>query len=395
MHCSDCGPVAVPHWVERWSVRMDVLIDRLAKPFDLILRGAKPVLAPFRLGRMAPPLVRCLRAARLGTIVVKPDEKTNWRARVLWEEAERRGIVMKEFRPFGLAREFFFATYKDDTIAFDGLPRPRAAHNASLNWMDDKGIIIKRFSEAGIPVPRGKTCTTYARAEETFVSIGGPIVVKPNLGSRSRHTYLHITDIATLRRAFLKAKELSPWVVIEEELPGSVFRVTLVGRKIAGIMRREPPSVTGDGRRTVRELVREENKNPLRRGPIFHMVELGEESRAMLKEQNLSLASVPPKGAAVVLHPKVSRACGASTTEIVNAHPENKKLFVKIAEVLNDPLVGVDLMMEDMARPWHNQKCGVIECNSLPFIDLHHYPFRGPARNVAAAVWDLIFPAEI
>ena len=392
MYCPDCGPVTVPHWVERWSARIDATVDIVAKPFDLLVRGTKPLIAPLRLGRMAPPLARCLAALRLGTIVSKPDEKTNLRAQVLWEEAERRDIAMREFRPFGLSRELFFATYKGDTIAFDGLPRPRTAHNASLNWMDDKGTILKRFAKAGIPVPRGGTCTTAAQAEKIFAEVAGPVVVKPNLGSRSRHTYVGVADLAALRNAFAKAKELSPWVVVEEELPGFVFRVTLVGMKIAGIMRREPPSVTGDGRRTVRELAEEENKNPLRHGPIFHTIALEEDARAILKEQNLSLDAIPRKSAVVVLHPKVSRAYGASTTEITDIHPDNEKLFVKIGEVLDDPLVGVDFMMKDIAQSWHAQKCGIIECNSLPFIDLHHYPLKGPARNVAGKVWNLVFP---
>jgi cyanophycin synthetase len=308
---------------------------------------------------------------------------------VLWEEAARRGIVMREFRPFGLARDIFFASYGGDTRVFDGLPRPRLAHEAALKWMDDKGIILKKFRKAGIPMPRGESCRTFAQAKWAFASVGGPVVVKPNLGSRSRHTYTHITDAAALRRAFYKAKELSPVVVVEEELPGFVFRVTLVGGKIAGIMRREPPHIIGDGKHTVGALIEEENKNPKRHGPIFHTLQVDE---AMLAAQKLSLGSIPKKGAMVILHPKVSRSFGASTTEMTDVHPDNEMLFLKIAKTLDDPLVGVDFMMPDMSRSWREQACGVIECNSLPFIDLHHYPLEGPARNVAGMVWDLVFP---
>ena len=74
-----------------------------------------------------------------------------------------------------------------------------------------------------------------------------------------------------------------------------------------------------------------------------------------------------------------------------DVHPDNLKLFLKIAATLDDPLVGVDFMMEDMARSWRTTRCGVIECNSLPFIDLHHFPYAGRARNVAGMVWDLAF----
>src|SRR3989344_2145258 len=167
-YCPDCGPASVPHWVERSSVRMDEVLGYLTKPMELIWRGVKPLVAKMRVGRIAPTLARSAAAIGLGTIAAKPDEKNNWRARVLWEEAERRGIDMREFRPFGLSRELFFATYRKgpthDTIGFDGLPRPRTARENSLSWMDDKGIIIERFQNAGIPMPKGKTCSTAKQA---------------------------------------------------------------------------------------------------------------------------------------------------------------------------------------------------------------------------------------
>lgn len=395
-YCPDCGPAGVSHFIERWSVRMNDVMGVLEAPPALIWRGIKPALAALRPGRIAPGAARLFAGLGMGEIVTRADDKVNWRTRVLWEEAERRGIVMREFRPFGLPREIFYATYGADTRGFDGLPRPRAAHESSLDWMDDKGVIIKKFSATGVPVPRGGSARTVRAAERLFAEIvkdpaHDAAIVKPAIGSRSRHTYIHITDIDTLRAAFRKARELSPRVVIEEELSGFVFRITLVGGKVIGVMRREPPHVIGDGTRTVHQLIADENTNPLRHGPIFHELPLGEETIAILKEQSLSLESVPAEGRMVIIHPKVSRSYGASTTEITDTHPDNIALFEKIAQVLDDPLVGVDFMIDDMARSWKEQKCGVIECNSLPFIDLHHFPLKGPAKNAAGAVWDLIF----
>lgn len=396
-YCPDCGPAGVSHFIERWSFRLDGALGYLQKPPELIWRGIKPYVAMLRLGRLSPNVARAATAIGLGTIVRKPDDKNNLRAQVIWEEAERRGIAMREFRPFGLSREIFFATYGDDTVAFDGLPRPRNARENALNWMDNKGIILKKFRAENIPVPRGKSCSNMREAEEVFRSIvkgaDDAVIVKPTIGSRSRHTYVDIKDIATLHHAFKKAKELCPRVVVEEELSGFVFRITLIGGKIAGIMRREAPHIMGDGEHTVHELIIEENNNPLRHGPIFHELPLNEDTVAILKEQDLALDSIPEKDRMVLIHTKVSRAYGASTTEMTDIHPDNEKLFLKIAKVLDDPLVGVDFMIEDMSRSWKEQKCGIIECNSLPFIDLHHYPLKGTAKNAAGTLWDLIFTA--
>ncbi len=394
-YCPDCGPAGVSHFVERWSYRADSILNYVQKPPEMIWRGIKPYMAILRLGRLAPPSARLLAAIGLGQIVTRPDEKNNLRALVIWEEAERRGITMREFRPFGLSREIFYATYGDDTRAFDGLPRPRAARENALNWMDNKGIILKKFRSEHIPVPRGQSCTTLREVETVFHEIvknpADAVIIKPTIGSRSRHTYVGIKDIETLRRAFKKAKELCPSVVVEEELSGFVFRVSLIGGKIAGVMRREPPHVIGDGEHTIHELILKENTNPLRQGPIFHELPLGKETIEVLKEQKLSLDSVPKKDQIIIVHPKVSREYGASTTEMTDIHPDNEKLFLKIAKVLDDPLVGIDFMIEDMSLSWKTQKCGIIECNSLPFIDLHHYPLKGPTRNPAGDLWDLIF----
>ena len=394
-YCADCGPATVSHAIERQSQLIDEIIHYLSWPLDLIWRGVKPAVDLLKPGRMAPPSFRFLAALGLGKLVAHPDDKLNWRARVLWEEAERRGIEMREFRPFGLPRDIYYATRTEngvaDTRLFDGLPRPRGAHAAALNWMDDKGVILKKFGRAGIPMPRGGSVKTVAEAERTFRAIGGPAIVKPAVGSRSRHTYVHITDVDALRHAFFKAKELGPRVVVEEELPGYVFRITLVDGKIGGVMRREPPHVIGDGKSTVRELIQKENLNPLRHGPIFHELPMDDEVVATLKAQGLKLDSAPKKDAAIMVHPKVSRSFGASTTEMETIHPDNRELFLKAAQVLDDPIVGVDFMIEDMGRSWREQKCGIIECNSLPFIDLHNFPLKGPTRNVAGLVWDIAF----
>lgn len=397
-YCPECGPATIPHGVERFKVRVEMILNYLTKPPEAIWRAIKPAISALRPGRMAPFCARAAAALGLARIMDAPDDKVNLRTRVVWEEATRRGIVMKEFRPFGLPRELFWAVYGNDTRAFDGMPRPRSAHETSINWMDNKGTILEKFRSAGVPVPRGKACTSPEQAEAVFHEIVGmgmgadmtaAVIVKPNIGSRSRHTYVNIKTVEALREAFVKAKQLSPWVVIEEEIPGFVFRITLVGGKPAGVMRREPPHVMGDGKHTVQQLMDAENKNPLRQGPIFHMLEL---DPAMLATQKLSLDAVPEKHRMVILHPKVSRSFGASTTEITDVHPDNLKLFSKMAEVLDDPLVGIDFIASDLGRSWREQPCGIIECNSLPFIDLHHYPLQGPAKNVAGSVWDLVFP---
>jgi cyanophycin synthetase len=182
--------------------------------------------------------------------------------------------------------------------------------------------------------------------------------------------------------------------MVEKELMGPVYRATLVGRRLAAVLRRDPPHVVGDGQHTVRELAAEENKNPLRRGPVFANINVDSlESARELAWQRKTLDSVPAKGEAAFFHFKVNWGVGGTSRDATDeTHPGNVKLFEAIGEYLGDDIAGLDFMIPDIKKSWREQKCGIIECNSLPLIGNHHFPYTGKVVNVAAKVWDMIFP---
>jgi cyanophycin synthetase len=145
----------------------------------------------------------------------------------------------------------------------------------------------------------------------------------------------------------------------------------------------------------VRELVAAENKNPLRRGPIFAEIQVDSAAaRRELIYQNLVPESIPGPGEKVCLHFKVNWGVGGTSRDATEeAHPENIKLFEDIGIYLGEDIVGLDFIIQDIGRPWQAQtRCGIIECNSLPHIGNHHFPYTGPIRNVAGAVLEMVFP---
>jgi len=277
------------------------------------------------------------------------------------------------------------------------LPRPGLKESPALKWMDNKGIMKEKFKKEGLPVAEGAVAWNKSQALSIFSHLQKPknsVITKPNLGSRSRHTMIHINTKEDLIIGFEKAKKLSPLVVIEEELRGYLFRGTLIGGKLRGVVKRDQPEVVGDGIHTLRELMEEENKRLERKGPIFHKIIIDKETEIELKRENITMDDIPTKDRIVTFSQKTSRGCGGTTTEVTEiTHPENVKMLEHVASFLNDPLVGVDFIMEDITKSWkEEQHCGIIECNSLPFIDLHHYPLFGKRKNIAGFLWDLVMP---
>ncbi len=392
-HCKDCEPAQESHFVAYTSVVLGWVDAPFFGLMEKIFQNAAD-----RIGdALAMPFFNLMVALRLGYWKHKPDEKDSWRTRCFWEEAERRGIKMKEFY-LGPISDAFVAEYGEGhskkQIIFDGLPRPGLGESKSLKWMDNKGIMKRKFKKEGIPVAEGGTAFTKWQARKIFSRIEKPVITKPNLGSRSRHTMIHLNSPEDLMIGFKKAKKLSPIVVIEEELRGYLFRGTLIDGKLRGVVRRDQPEVKGDGKSTLRELWEKENERPERKGPLFHKIPIDKEANEELARQGVNMDSVIEKGRVITFSQKTSRGCGGTTTEVTGIiHPENREMLEHVGRFLDDPLIGVDFIIEDITKSWkEEQHSGVIECNSLPFIDLHHYPLFGRADNVAGALWDLVLP---
>lgn len=386
-YCIDCGGAQVNHRMVYLSLWLSEMVEPWTKWMDNIIPERK-------LEWIGPILIKVLCMLHLGNVTTSPNEKDSLRAKVLWDEAIKRGIEMKEFHLFGIGNDVFISRFKGKMRFFDVLPRTKDYNPAGLEWMDNKNEMKKHFIKAGIKVAPGGIASSKNQALKIFRSIDKPVIAKPNQGSRSRHTTTHIQTEEGLINAYKKAHMLSPWVMIEEELSGYVHRGTVIGGKLIAVLRREPAYVIGDGIHNIKDLIDIENKNPLRDNKIFHQLKLDDEAIKELTHWNRTPDMIPKDKEIVTLGQKTSRAVGGGITDMTDVvHPDNKAMLEKIGEVLNDPLIGVDFIMDDVSVSWKDQpKSGVIECNSAPFIDLHHFPLVGRPHNVAAALWDIIYP---
>jgi cyanophycin synthetase len=393
--CPDCGPATVNHFVAKTSIILGFLIRVITAPLGKLEDVVVDFVFP-KFEWVTPLFFKFLSIFSLVKITDKLGEDNIERTKCLWNAAEKRGIKMTQYRILNRPTILFTAEYDGQKITFEGLPRPINDSRAALDWMDNKAIMKKKFLAGGIPVAKGGVAMTTKGALRLFRNLNHPVIAKPNLGSRSRHTTTHINTEEEMTTAFKKAVQLSPWVVVEEELTGFVHRITLIGGKLVGALRREPPFVTGDGIHSIKELVETENKNPKRHSGIFHEIAIDADADAELLRQKLTWDSVPEKERFVTLNQKVGRGQGGSNTEMLPfVHPENIKLFEKLAKVLNNSLVGVDFIMQDVRKPWTEQKlCGAIECNSLPFLDLHHMPLYGEALDPSSRLWEVVFPGS-
>ena len=392
--CVDCGPHAVFHRAEYIGTLFWLMNRVCTGPCDTLWKGLGRLVGPSRFESVYPTILRGMERVGIGAFCRDPHPHECSRARAIREEAERRKIDFREFRVRGRDSNHFFATWEGETITFEAVPRPKGS--PIMDWMDEKDMMRNAFSKAHIPIARGGVCYRWKTALEIFHRLEKPFIIKPHAGSRSRHTTIHIETEEELHTAFDKAKRLSPWIILEEELNGHLYRGTVIGGKAIAVLRRDAPRVIGNGTDTIRNLIIQENTLPFRHAGIFETIPIDDDAEREIQRQGFTWDSIPNAGQVVTTNPKFGRGQGSLNEEVTEqTHPDNLQLLEDAARVINDPLIGMDLIMNDISCSWKEQRrCGIIECNSAPFLDIHQFPYKGQPRNTAGALWDIVFPGS-
>lgn len=382
MACSDFPTAHVPTFV---TSTLDAWMnDGVAK----IPVFAAVMSRIYRLADLLEPLL--LRTAYVSCgmkVLTDPAGARTNRTLVLWEEAIRRGIRMEQIAIFGRPSDYYRAHLKDQWIYFEGLPIPRKRGRSPYLWADDK-YHFKRFLQSQkIPCADALVTSGLKKARVSFEAMQKPIVVKPRLGSRGRHTTTYVSEVDAFERAFHSAQQLCRYVLFEQHLAGDLCRATVVNGRIVGFLKKVQPRVVGDGRRTVRELIKEQNDHKPDR---VSDIKMHDENREFIGLQGYTWNSILEEGKVLEISRHSGRQVGGKTREMPQEiHPKLRGYIEQVAQSLDAPLLGFDLIIPDPEIDPDTQKWGILEANTLPFIDLHYNPLYGKTSNVAGALWDL------
>jgi len=260
----------------------------------------------------------------------------------------------------------------------------------------DKDLTKRLLAAAGVPVPRGRPVHDLEDGWAAACALGLPVVVKPQDGNQGKGVTVNIASREHFEDAYRAADAIGT-VMVEQFLPGHDFRLLVVGDRLVAAARRDPPSVVGDGTRTVRELVDAVNADP-RRGdghatPLTR-ISLDAIALARLQVQGLTAESVPANGQRVVLRNNANLSTGGSATDVTDdVHPEVAARAVAAARMVGLEICGVDVVCETLGVPLEHQRGGVVEVNAAPGLRMHLAPSFGKPRLVGEAIIERLYPA--
>jgi len=259
----------------------------------------------------------------------------------------------------------------------------------------DKDLTKQLLAAAGVPVPEGRTVESAEAAWDAAEDIGLPVVVKPSDGNHARGVSLNLKTRDEVMQAFVAAEAEGSEVIVESFIPGQEHRLLVVGGKVAAATRGEIIRVGGDGKSTIAQLIETQVNTDPRRGeeetlPLETLRVDDPVLLLLLQRQSLTPQSVLPRGQSAV----VQRTGNMAIDVTGQVHPDIAEQMALAARVVGLDIAGIDLVVEDIAKPLAPQGGAIVEVNAGPGLLMHLKPAVGRAQPVGEAIVEHLFPGH-
>ena len=271
-------------------------------------------------------------------------------------------------------------------------------HNVMLDDADtlslalDKPRVHRLLQQVGVHVPEHlEFAPEDVAAVDAFLAAGGPCVVKPAAGTGAGWgVTVAVRSRSQLRRATLNAARYAPRILIEREVEGALYRLLVLDGVLIDAVRHRPPTVGGDGRSPIVELIHAENEKRIaERGErSLWLLRVDLDCLFTLERAGLALTSVVPSGEQVAVKTATrENACHDNETVMHALPPQLVATALRAVEQVGLRLGGVDVIAPDPLATEADAAGTVIEVNGTPGLSHHRLVAdRAAATRVAVPI---------
>lgn len=309
---------------------------------------------------------------------------------VLALAAKRRGLPCENLRgPYlrlghGALQRLIYASVTEHTsLAASQLARNKHRTN-------------RRLAQLHLPITQQSKVATIEEAMTAASTLGFPVVLKPLKQKQAAGVTVGLLNANDIPAAFARAQRAGHGVIVESFVRGHAHRLLVIGGRFMAALKTVPPAVTGDGVRTIAELIEDLNGDPLRNGVRLFKVPIDAELAHDLELTGHALGDVLERGTTVALRAAANVAIGGIHSDVTDSvHPDNQEMAIRAAAGIGLDVAGIDFVTEDISRSYKEIGGSIIEVNARPGLCMHTWPRHGRSRYVAAAVLDLVFPPRV
>lgn len=311
----------------------------------------------------------------------QPDADLNPYARIIVDEARRRGIAIDVI---DAGAGLFRLSYGGRAVRCRELLSDFTSAVA-LSICDDKRLTRQIVEGAGVRVP-AQLLSSDAEERKAFLAEHGSVVVKPARGEQGNGISVDVETPEHLDAAIETAGKVCDDVVIEQFYPGLDLRLVVIDYRVVAAAIRRPAQIVGDGETPVRKLIESQSRRRAAATGGESRIPMDAETERCVAAAGYSYDDVPPSGEIITVRKTANLHTGGTIIDVTaETHPELIKAAIAAARAIDIPVTGIDLMVRTHLKPDYV----FIEANERPGL-ANHEPQPTAERFI-----DLLFPLSI
>ncbi len=308
-----------------------------------------------------------------------PDGELNIYARIIVDEARRRGIAVEiEDAEASLFRLSFGGRSISCREALSDMTSAVA-----LSRCDDKALTRRLLAKAGLRVPEQLRLSRSQDEVSAFLERHGRVVVKPARGEQGRSVFVDLTTEDEVSRAIEHARQVCEEVLVEEFVTGQDLRIIVINGAVVAAAIRKPATVIGDGEHSIRELIEAQSRRRAAATGGESRIPLDEETDRAVRVAGHRFDDVLAEGKSLAVRKTANLHTGGTIHDVTaDLHSDLAAAAVTGARALEIPVVGFDFLVSNVSGPDYV----IIEANERPGL-ANHEPQPTAERFI-----DFLFP---
>ena len=372
------GEAMVRHLAEHYMARGRSYID-----LSVMHDNAEAIALYEKLGFQRVPVFCIKRKNQINEpffTASAPEEKLNPYARIITDEARRRGIgveVLDEEHNY-----FKLMHGGRSMVCRESLTELTSA--IAMSRCDDKRLTHGLLRAAGLKVPRQFTVNVDdGESNASVLEELKRVVVKPARGEQGNGISVDVRSPEALEKAVAWAGQYCPDVIIESYMQGEDLRLIVIDNKVVAAAVRRPPVIVGTGRHSISELIQKYNRRRASATDGESRIPLDDETRRCIRQAGHNLDDVIAAEKKIKVRKTANLHTGGTIEDVTDIiHPTLVEAAEQAATVLNIPVTGLDMIVPDLKGPEYV----IIEANERPGL-ANHEPQPTAERFI-----DLLFP---
>ena len=240
---------------------------------------------------------------------------------------------------------------------------------------NNKYITYSLWNDYNVYCPKFKLVTKkeLSKSKDYKKGLKFPIVVKPVKGVQGKDVITNINTKKELQKYIKKILNKEKEVLIEEYHPElKEYRITIFKGKIIAVAYKKPAYIIGNGKNSINKLIQKKNRERKRyMNYNLKPIKLDKDLKKKLKDQKLTLGSIPEKGEHIQLKNLGNLSIGGEMVKVKKIHPSVSKMALKAVKLLDLDYCGLDLLAKDISKPLKKGRDIFIEGNEIPGMNLH------------------------